>query len=106
MTGDLAKIATKFPQPAMMQARFLWPASQGPQKVKVTTRTGQTVEGSVRAQTDFDLSLTDSTGQYHYFKVNEVQIDKDDKLAGHRALLPRYTDTDIHDLAAYLVTLK
>ena len=31
---------------------------------------------------------------------------REDKLAGHRALLPQYSDADIHNLAAYLVTLK
>jgi cytochrome c oxidase cbb3-type subunit III len=30
----------------------------------------------------------------------------EDKLAGHRALLPKYTDADIHNLTAYLVSLK
>jgi hypothetical protein len=30
----------------------------------------------------------------------------EDKLAGHRALLPKYTDQDMHNLTAYLVTLK
>jgi hypothetical protein len=27
-------------------------------------------------------------------------------LEGHKALLPVYTDADIHDVTAYLVTLK
>jgi hypothetical protein len=30
----------------------------------------------------------------------------DDKLQGHRSLLPLYTDADIHNVTAYLETLK
>ncbi len=106
VTGDLAKIGTKFQQPALMQARFLWPAPQGPPKVKVTIKSGEAVEGTLRTLSDFELSMTDISGEYRYFKLSEVKVEKEDKLAGHRALLPKYTDANIHDLAAYLVTVK
>lgn len=104
--GDLAKIGTKFPQAAMMQARFLWPAAQGPQKAKITLPSGQVVAGTIRMLNDFDVSFYDAAGQYHYYRRDQVKVETEDKLAGHRALLPRYTDANIHDLAAYLVTLK
>lgn len=106
VTGDLAKVGTKFPQAAMMQARFLWPAAQGPAKVKVTLPSGETVNGTVRTLNDVDVSFNDSTGQYRYYRRDQVKVEVEDKLAGHRALLPRYTDANIHDVAAYLVTLK
>ena len=35
-----------------------------------------------------------------------MKVEIEDKLAGHRALLPKYSDADIHNLTAYLVTLK
>jgi cytochrome c oxidase cbb3-type subunit 3 len=35
-----------------------------------------------------------------------VKLELEDKLAGHRALLAKLTDKDMHDLTAYLVTLK
>jgi len=106
VTGDLAKIGSKFPQAAAMQSRFLWPASLGPVNAKVTLPSGQTVTGRIRTMTDFDLSLTDSSGEYHYWPRNQVKVEIEDKLAGHRALLAKYTDADIHNLTAYLVTLK
>ncbi len=106
VTGDLAKIGDRFPQPALMQARLLWPASRDSETVTVTTPAGENITGKVQTLNDFDLSLRDSSGQYHYFRVPDVKIHHDDKLAGHRALLPKYTDAEIHDLAAYLVTLK
>lgn len=105
-TGDLAKIGSHYAQATTMQARFLWPATPGPQKATVTLASGQKIAGTVHTLNDFDVSLTDAAGNYHYFKRADVKVDVEDKLAGHRALLPKYTDADIHNLTAYLVTLK
>lgn len=105
-TGDLAKIGSKFGQASTMQSRFLWPATPGPAKAKVTTASGETVSGNIRSMTDFEVSLTDASGAYHYWPRSQVKVEVEDKLAGHRALLPKYTDANIHDLTAYLVTLK
>lgn len=105
-TGDLAKIGDKFPQAAMMVSRFLWPSSFAPKQATVTTSTGQTVTGTVRQMDDFNISLTDTAGEYHSWPRDKVKVQIEDKLAGHRALLPTYTDADIHDITAYLVTLK
>jgi cytochrome c oxidase cbb3-type subunit III len=105
VTGDLAKIGAKFSQAATMQSRFLWPATLGPAKAKITIG-GETIAATIRTLNDFDLSFTDAAGNYHYARRADVKIEYDDKLAGHRALLPKYSDADIHNLTAYLVTLK
>ena len=105
-TGDLAKIGAKFGQPSALQSRFLWPTMPGPVKATVTTPSGQTVTGNIRVMNDFDVALTDSAGEYHYWPREQVKVQVEDKLEGHRALLPKYTDGDIHNLTAYLVTLK
>jgi cytochrome c oxidase cbb3-type subunit III len=105
-TGDLAHIAEKFGQATTMQARFLWPASRGPQRAVVTTADGKTYSGVVREKDDFGVSLVDSAGEYHYWPADKVQVKVEDKLGGHRALLPKYTDADIHNVTAYLLTLK
>jgi cytochrome c oxidase cbb3-type subunit 3 len=34
------------------------------------------------------------------------KLEINDPLAGHRSLLPLYTNKDMHDVTAYLVTLK
>ena len=68
VTGDLAKIGAKIPQAAAMQSRFLWPATPGPQKATVTLPSGQTIAGTVRTLNDFDVSLMDAAGNYHYWK--------------------------------------
>ncbi len=105
-TGDLAHIATKFSQPPLMQARFLWPADRGAEKATVTTADGKSFSGSIRHQDDFGISLVDSSGEYHYWPLDQVTVKTEDKLEGHRALLPRYSDADIHNVTAYLLTLK
>ena len=105
-TGDLAKVGAKFQQVAALKARFLWPSTPGPAKAKVTTSAGKVIEGKVKTNNDFEISLTDTAGNYHYFPRQQVKVEIEDKLTGHRALLPQYTDADINNLAAYLVTLK
>lgn len=105
-TGDLAKVGAKFQQVTALKSRFLWPATLGPAKAKVITPSGQTIAGTVKTNTDFEISLVDAKGTYHYWPRQQVKVEIEDKLTGHRALLPKYSDADINNLAAYLVTLK
>jgi mono/diheme cytochrome c family protein len=105
-TGDLAKVGAKYPQAAALQSRFLWPATPAAETATVTTPSGQKITGTIRRLSDFDVSLTDANGEYHSWPRNRVSVHIEDKLAGHRALLPKYTDADIHNVTAYLVTLK
>jgi mono/diheme cytochrome c family protein len=105
--GDMAKIGSKFGQAAQLQSRFLWPAGFGPGTATVTTETGAKVTGTISREDDFGISITDAAGEYHYFsKTGKVKIDVADKLDGHRKLLPKYSNADIHNMTAYLVTLK
>jgi mono/diheme cytochrome c family protein len=105
-TGDLAHIGTRFPEASTLQARILWPASPAPPRARITTSSGETYEATIRTLNDFDLSFTDAAGNYRYARRADVKIEYDRSLAGHRALLGKYTDDDIHNLTAYLVTLK
>jgi mono/diheme cytochrome c family protein len=105
-SGDLAKIGSKFQQAAQLQQRFLWPATPGPAKVTVTTASGAKVTGTVSKEDDFHISVYDAAGEYHNWPRDKVKIETEDKLQGHRALLPKYSNGDIHNMTAYLVTLK
>jgi len=107
-TGDLAHIAGRY-QPDVLQNRFLWPAGfgSGVRKVTVTLRNGETFSGTPKRLDDFTVSLIDASGNYHSWRrENGLQVAVEDRLAGHRQLLGKYTDADIHNLTAYLVTLK
>lgn len=105
-TGDLAHIGSKFQQAAQLQQRFLWPARPGPPRATVTEPSGEKISGAIRHEDDFTVSLIDATGQYHDWPRASVKVDIDDNLAGHRALLAKYSNADIHNMTAYLVTLK
>jgi cytochrome c oxidase cbb3-type subunit 3 len=101
--GDLAKIGSKFQHAAQLQQRFLWPAPQGSAKVTVTTAGGAKVTGVVSKQDDFNISVYDSGGEYHNWPLDKVKIEIEDKMQGHRELLAKYSNTEIHNMTAYLV---
>ena len=106
-TGDLAHIASRFPAD-QLQNRFLWPAGRGGvRQATVTSPSGEKVSGTVRRLDDFVVELVDSAGAFHSLsRENGVKVEIEDRLSAHRQLLDKYTDANIHDLTAYLVTLK
>ena len=113
-TGDLAHIASKF-EPADLQAQFLYPSASGSDqderhslapKVKVTLPSGETVSGVLKRVDDFNISIYDSSGAYHEWSRGSVKVEIDDPLQAHRELLSKYTDSDMHNVLAYLETLK
>jgi mono/diheme cytochrome c family protein len=105
-SGDLAGIGRKYPQASTMLSRIAWPASPGPMQATVTTPQGEKITGTLVRHDDFDVVLRDSNGQYRSWPSADVQVEIPDKLAGHRALLAKYSDADLHNLTAYLVTLQ
>ena len=68
---------------------------------------GQTVSGTLEYLDDFDVALRDASGDYHSFSRDaHLKVEVHDPLAAHAELLKKYTDADMHNLLAYLVTLK
>ncbi|HTZ57880.1 MAG TPA: c-type cytochrome [Acidobacteriaceae bacterium] len=104
-TGDLAHIGSK-DQPLALTTSFLTPPAK-PLQVTVVSPSGETVKGKLDYLDEFVVSLTDSDGNYHTWPRDQVKsVDVMDPLAAHKALLRMYSDKEIHDLLAYLVTLK
>lgn len=110
-TGDLAGIAKKY-DPVALQSRFLYPRpGRGDQPIRpevtVKLASGQMVSGTLEYLDDFDVALRDASGDYHSFSRDaHVKVDVHDPLAAHAELLKKYTDADMHNVLAYLVTLK
>jgi cytochrome c oxidase cbb3-type subunit 3 len=79
-----------------------------PVTVAVTTADGKKYEGRLDRIDDFTVTLTQADGTQKTFRrsgnVPAVQIT--DPLDAHKQLLLKYTDKDMHDVTAYLVTLK
>lgn len=117
-SGDLAHIATKY-EAVELQRRMLYPAPNlidvylgkavkpaAPTKVTVHLSSGQEVSGTLDHIDEFTASLHDSSGWYHSFSREGAKVDINDPRAVHEALLPKYTDDDMHNVLAYLETLK
>jgi mono/diheme cytochrome c family protein len=118
-TGDLQGLATRLPDPRTLQQSWLMPGSTvgrggGPMParprppiVTVTLPSGQTVEGQLERVDDFFVALRTADGGRRAFRTTDgTKVDVKDPLVGHRELLPTYTDPEIHNVTAFLVTLK
>lgn len=113
-TGDLKGIATTIPDPSRLQARWISGGIANPRSATgtpsadVTLTTGQKISGNIVHIDDFlvTLKLNDGTERSFTRKGSLPTVVVHDPLQQHRDMLPRYTDPDIHDVTAYLVTLK
>lgn len=103
-TGDLAKIATKY-QGLKLEQRMLFPYG-APAKVIVQLPSGESISGRLTYRDEFTIGLTDAEGRYHSWPTKMVKFSVDDPAAKHADLLSQYTDDDIHNLMAYLQTLR
>ncbi len=104
VTGDLAHIATKY-KPIDLQSRIAYP-SGAVSTVTVTEPSGKVSTGSEVYSDEFTISLRDKNNWIHSWRRKLVQVDVQDPLAAHAKLLFAYADENLHDLFAYLETLK
>jgi len=104
-TGDLAKIASKY-KPVDLQQAFVYPSASRRPTATVTLPDGTKVEGMLKHADEFTVAVTEPGGWYHSWPRDSVQVEIHDPRAAHRALTEKYTDRDIHNLFAYLETLK
>ena len=118
-TGDLAGYGKRFP-PIEIQQRFVFPnttggrgrgRAAGPSRqqvtVTVTLPDGTSVTGPLVSMDDFHVALRDQTGAYRsWTRTPAMKVVKNDPLSAHVELLDRLSDKQMHDVVAYLETLK
>ena len=112
-TGDLAGIAKKY-DALTLQSRWIEPRSARSRSTKdmptatVTLPDGKSLSGIIEQLDDFTVGIRDSDGQYHSFDRGTpgLALKITDPLQAHENLLPKYTDAEIHDITAYLASLK
>ena len=114
-TGDLAAIGRRM-DAVTIQQRFLFPNNAGSRRrstpapavtVTVTTAAGETFSGPLIHLDDFNVSLRDASGLHRTVRRGPgVHVVKTDPYAAHIELLPRITDKTMHDVVAYLASLK
>lgn len=115
-TGDLKGIATRIPDPKALQTR--WVAGGGgrrgssagspPVTATITQPSGASVDGRLIRIDDFLVTIAFADGTVHTFRregdVPKVEVH--DPMKAHRDMLSVYTDQNMHDVTAYLATLK
>ncbi len=119
VAGDLKGFGAKFADPKMLQQTWLMPGGGGrgrsqeamsvrPTTVTVTLPSGERVDGTLDLIDDFAVSLATADGTHRAFRRDgEIpKVEVHDPRQPHRDLLPVYTDKDIHNVTAYLATLK
>ncbi|HKD10396.1 MAG TPA: c-type cytochrome [Bryobacteraceae bacterium] len=117
-TGDLKGIGGKY-DAHDLQGHWLMPRSLGrggrggsPSRsavtVTVTTADAKTYSGVMERLDDFNVAFRDASGDYHSFDrhgdVPKVVVNN--PLKAHLDMLRQYADADIHNVTAYLETLK
>jgi mono/diheme cytochrome c family protein len=103
-TGDLAKVATRY-EGLQLEQRMLYPRG-AKSSITVTLPSMQKMTGALAYQDEFVVGLRDSNGVYHSWPVGNVKYVVDSPVDAHVDLFPKYTDADIHNLMAYLQTLR
>jgi len=103
-TGDLAGIASRY-QGLKLEEQMLYP-KDAKSKVTVTLSSGQAVTGTLAYLDEFTVALVDPAGTYRSWRISDVKYKVDAPVDAHVELLGKYTDADVHNLMAYLQTLR
>jgi cytochrome c oxidase cbb3-type subunit 3 len=109
-TGDLAGVATRLQGLPLLQ-RMLYPGGpvRDPKRaaqVTVTLPSGQAVSGRLAYRDEFTIALTDASGWYRSWPTKQVRFTVTDPRDAHVDQLGKYTDAEMHDVLAYLQTLR
>jgi hypothetical protein len=121
-TGDLKGIGAKY-EPATLQGRLLMPRGSGESssglpaplythrtaiRATVTLPSGESVTGGLVRLTDFDVTVYDASGRTRTWLRNgeAPKVTVTDPLQAHMDQLTKWTDADMHNMTAYLASLK
>lgn len=110
-TGDLAGVASRLRGLALLE-RMLYPwgrragPSSSPATVTVTLPSGETVSGKLAYYDEFVIGLVDSSGWYRSWFKSAVKFKVNNPLEAHSEQLGKYTEETMHDVLAYLQTLR
>lgn len=124
VTGDLKGVGSKY-DAITLQGHIVLPRGKGgwpnivspfqvtnppdvPKKITVTLPDGTVTAGDMISISDFDVVLRDASGVRHTFARNGdvPKVVITDPLQTHLDLMKTLTDKQMHDLTAYLVTVK
>jgi cytochrome c oxidase cbb3-type subunit III len=107
-TGDLAGIASRYEGLALLQ-RMLYPSGRpAPARPKVTLSlpSGQTIVAPLASEDEFTIVVLDPSGAHQRYEKSSLKFKIENPMSAHFDQLAKYTDDDMHNVYAYLVTLK
>jgi cytochrome c oxidase cbb3-type subunit 3 len=93
---------------ALLQ-RMLYPSGQpapAPPKAIFTVPANQTISAPLVAEDEFSVTVLDPLGARQTYAKKAVQVKIEDPVSAHFAQLGKYTDAEMHNVFAYLQTLK
>jgi cytochrome c oxidase cbb3-type subunit 3 len=103
-TGDLAGIASRL-KGLRLEQRMLYPRG-AKAKVTVAASGAEPVTGTLAYLDEFTVALRDAEGKYRSWRTDAVKYTVSAPAEAHAELLPKYSDDDVHNLMAYLQTLR
>lgn len=103
-TGDLAGIASRR-KGLELEEQMLYP-KHAKSKVTVTLSSGQEISGTLAYVDEFTVGLMNGDGVYQSWRVRDVRYKVDSPAEAHVEQFSKYTDDDVHNLMAYLQTLR
>lgn len=110
-SGDLAGVASRLRGLALLE-RMLYPwgrrggPSSSPVTATVTLPSGETVTGKLAYRDEFVIGLVDASGWYHSWFKSNVKFKVNNPLEAHSEQLAKYTEETMHNVLAYLQTLR
>jgi len=102
--GDLAGIASRY-QGLELEERMLYP-EDATSKATVTLASGEKIVGTLAYLDEFTLGMREPDGTYRSWPLSSVKHSIHSPVDAHVKQFPKYTDADIHNLMAYLQTLR
>ena len=85
---------------------MLYPANGKGATVGVTLPSGEKISGALAYRDEFTIALTDASDRYRSWPAQQVTFTVNDPLDAHAEQLGKYSDEDMHDVLAYLQTLR
>jgi cytochrome c oxidase cbb3-type subunit III len=106
-----AHIGSKFRSPQQLQRNWIWPANSADNSLSPTATVkmanGQTISGRVAQVSDFRITLVDREGKTRVIDRDAgVSVQIKDPLAPHQELMMTLSNDDMHNVTAYLNSLK
>jgi cytochrome c oxidase cbb3-type subunit 3 len=106
-----AHVGSRFRSPEQLQRYWIWPARSENDAAAVTatvkTSEGATLTGRVTQVSDFRITLVDRSGETHSIARDRgVEVRINDPLAAHQVMIMTLKNDDMHNVTAYLDSLK